>query len=100
MCQSVNSVEYLGEEMTAALIGALFEQVYERLGHNPNDDLETQMCAWSYKSKIIEDEDLSEIDEWHKELYRHFCLEAMKNPAIDLQGLGHTTGSSLYLTSA
>ncbi|KAF8318551.1 uncharacterized protein EI90DRAFT_3133161 [Cantharellus anzutake] len=99
MCRFVNSVKYLGEEMAAALVGALFKQVYERLGRNPNDDLETQMSAWSYKSvsrgvsfesvfevanrslatmpddlvarwqRIIEEKDLDEIDEWYKELY-------------------------------
>ncbi|KAF8324172.1 uncharacterized protein EI90DRAFT_2364887 [Cantharellus anzutake] len=111
MCQFVKSVEYLvylinrgqGNDpvrMAAALIGALFKQVYERLGRNPNDDLETQMCAWSYKSvsrgvlfeSVFEATNRSlanEIDKWHKELCRHFCLKATKNLAIDLQRLGH-----------
>ncbi|KAF8331360.1 uncharacterized protein EI90DRAFT_3057670, partial [Cantharellus anzutake] len=34
-------------------------------------------------------DDLRGIDEWRKELYRHFCLEPAKSLAMDPQGLKH-----------
>ncbi|KAF8324222.1 uncharacterized protein EI90DRAFT_3076385 [Cantharellus anzutake] len=122
MCRWVESKSTercLGEEIAAALLGALFKEACEGLGRNPDEDVEIQMGAWArasalrgacfesvleeaYRSlttlpghlvarrqRIIVENDLRGVGEWRKELYRHFCLEPAKNLAVDLQRLKH-----------
>ncbi|KAF8324221.1 uncharacterized protein EI90DRAFT_3076383, partial [Cantharellus anzutake] len=43
MCRFVQSTDYLGEEMAAALLGALFKEIHKRLDHNPKHGPEMQM---------------------------------------------------------
>ncbi|KAF8331366.1 uncharacterized protein EI90DRAFT_3057693, partial [Cantharellus anzutake] len=42
MCRFVESTDYFGEEMAAALLGAFFKEIHKCLGYNPKDDPETQ----------------------------------------------------------
>ncbi|KAF8324220.1 uncharacterized protein EI90DRAFT_3292298 [Cantharellus anzutake] len=108
-----------GEEMAAALLGAVFKEVYERLGRDPNDDPVTQMSARLHGStsrgvcftsvlevaneslasmpkhlanrrqKISTDIDVNNIYNWRNGLYKHFCLEAAKSLAMGLQRFKH-----------
>jgi hypothetical protein len=105
--------------MAAALLGALFKEIYERLGRDPEDNPEMQMNAWSQGStshgvyftsvlkaaneslasmpkhladqrqKISTEIDIGNLHNWHQDLYQHFCLEAAESLAMGLQRLKH-----------